>query len=93
MGNPESTSPNRTYGSQRRHREAAKHVLDLGGKIRGMTLARTERSENSSAALKTMLDGIGDAPLDEVAFAPSAHPDILNTTWDERTCAAYLTKK
>jgi hypothetical protein len=58
-------------------------VLNLGGKIWSMTLARTERSENFSAALKIMLDGIGDAPLDEVPFAPSAHPDILNTTWDE----------
>lgn len=48
-----------------------------------MTLARTERSENFSAALRVMLDGIGDASLDEVPFAPSAHPDILNTTWDE----------
>ena len=65
--------------------EAPSSVVRLrpGGKIWGMTLARTERSENFSAAMKTMLDGIGDAPLDEVPFAPSAHPDILNTTWDE----------
>jgi hypothetical protein len=44
-----------------------------------MTLARTERGEDFSAALKTMLDSIRDAALDEVPFAPSAHPDILNT--------------
>ena len=48
-----------------------------------MSLARTERSENFSTALKTMLDGIGDAALNEVPFAPSAHPNILATTWDE----------
>lgn len=58
-------------------------MRDQGVKIWGVTLARTERSENFAAALKTMLDGIGDASLDEVPFAPWAHPDILSTTWDD----------
>jgi hypothetical protein len=61
-----------------------------GGKIWDMTLARTERSEHFSTALKIILDGIGDAPLDEVPFAPSAHPDILNTTWDELLAAELI---
>lgn len=48
-----------------------------------MTLSRTERSENFSVALKTMLDTIGDAAVDEFPFAPAAHPGIFTTTWDE----------
>jgi hypothetical protein len=42
-----------------------------------------ERSENFVYALKTMLDGMGDAALDEVSFAAAEYAAILNTTWDE----------
>ena len=48
-----------------------------------MTLSRTERSENFSVALKTMLDALGDAAVDEVLFDPAAHSGIFTTTWDE----------
>jgi hypothetical protein len=48
-----------------------------------MTLPRTQRGENFSVALKTMLDAIGDAAVDEVPFAPAEHPGIFATTWDE----------
>jgi hypothetical protein len=48
-----------------------------------MTMARAQRSDNFALALKTMLNTLGDAALDEVSFVASAHPDILMTTWDE----------
>ena len=48
-----------------------------------MTLAGTERSDNITLALKSMLDRVADAALDEVLFVPAEHPDILATTWDE----------
>src|ERR1700722_13233532 len=52
-------------------------------KINRMTLARAERSDNVALALKSMLERVADAALDEVSFSPAAHPDILTTTWDE----------
>jgi hypothetical protein len=55
-----------------------------------MTLARTERSDNVAHALKSMFDRVADAALDEVAFSPAAHPDILTTTWDELVATELL---
>ena len=62
----------------------------LGARIWGMTLARTERTENFSAALKTMLDCISDTSIDELPLVPSAHQHILNTTWDELLTAELI---
>jgi len=58
-------------------------TVPANDKIDHMTLARTERSDNVALALKSMLERVADASLDEVSFSPAAHPDILTTTWDE----------
>ncbi len=52
-------------------------------KINRMTLARAERTDNFSFALKTLMEAVGDAAIDEVFFALKDFPDILNTTWEE----------
>jgi hypothetical protein len=59
-------------------------------KIGRMTLAQTERSDNVARALKSMLDRVADAALDEVSFSPTAHPEVLTTTWDELLAAELI---
>ncbi len=48
-----------------------------------MTLARAERTDNFKFALKTLMEAVGDAAIDEVFFASKNFPSILHTTWGE----------